>query len=801
MADANEEYVIDIMVNAIDNAKSTLAEAQAQVTKFQEVAKQTQLRTQQMSRTPFEFRIKALDQASSAIDRIANRGMNLMRSPYRVTVGILDKATAPLRKIMDMATSYQGFMLGAAVGVGGAAGVALPIRLADQQTQSQIAFNTMLGQKAGPQFYRQMQQFAIATPFSQSQVVGDAQHMLAMGFNYKQVLPALQSIGDASAATGGGAAGVERISTALGQMMNNGHVDAQDMNQLTNANLPAWQILAQALHTNVADARKKSQSGDISSTWAVNQILAGLEKRYGGQMQANSTKTAGGLLSQISDTLQVGFVTKWGAGLQKGLIPELTKFNDWLGTNQKTLDKWGADLQRWGQQGAEWFTGKVNGTISAVDKLTQSSAWKDTPTFWGKMQVGWDDLVAKPFDKWWAGPGETEVRKIAGDVGTGFGSFLHDAISVPLNLLGGKSAFADAGQTAGGAFFDKFLKAFDAKQLASKAGSAFNNLQPWHAQTTAGGAVRTGLDLYLGAAVLGLLTHKVKGGIGTLSDVKGAYKWTRKVFSRSKGVDSVTSKTPGKRTAVGTKDNKTSSSLTEEKPKLSVITDKNGIPYKSTLPSDAVNTSSKAVEELSKGSGAVSKLSKYANVLKPLNGMSKVLGPLSLIYSGIQFANSNTAKGKGQVVGSTIGGWGGAEAGMAAGAAIGSVVPGLGTAIGAIVGGLAGGFGGGELGNWLGGDIGSLFRHKQPVAPLKQSTVSPTQTPSAKQSIQINLGGIKNTYDIKSDTPEQIMNVINAHESEIAEKTAKIIAQGLERVHANTPVPPKSKLMYGPAFG
>ena len=54
----------------------------------------------------------------------------------------------------------------------------------------------------------------------------------------------LRSIGDASAAAGKGKEGIDRIALALGQMRAKGKVPSEEMRQLTEANIEAWDILA-----------------------------------------------------------------------------------------------------------------------------------------------------------------------------------------------------------------------------------------------------------------------------------------------------------------------------------------------------------------------------------------------------------------------------------------------------------------------------------------------------------------------------------------------------------------------------
>lgn len=516
--------------------------------------------TQPSAPSKWDTTIGALDKASSVINSVTSKGMEFSHRTFETVLRAKDLATAPIRGVMNMMTSYQAYMLGAmAVGVGAAA-IAWPLKLADNLQQAQIAFTTMLGSaRKAQQFMTQVQNFAIATPFSTADIVKNAQFMMALGFSAQQVIPTLTAVGDAASAMGGSADTIQRILLALGQMQAHGKVDAQDMLQLTSANIPAWQILADKMHLSVAQVQKLAQAGKMDAAPAVQAIIAGMEKLYGGQMQKNANATFSGLMSQITDTFKIDVVTKWGQGLEHSILPALAKLNDWLGRNQQTINQWGMALQQAGAQGAQWVVEKVTELAQSLDTLVNSAAWQNAPTFWDKMKVGWQDLVVVPFDSWWSGSGQQEVASIAGQVGGFFGSALHGMImaafglatpsasthTVSVDMTPGKipslykhldpadqqlylqsfqktvtmqgNTFADAGQTAGTAFFNAFAKAFNADELANKAIQAFKGAQP----TFLGGNTHSWLgdSLVLGGEAY-LLSKLWKSPVG------GAVRWT-----------------------------------------------------------------------------------------------------------------------------------------------------------------------------------------------------------------------------------------------------------------------------------
>jgi tape measure domain-containing protein len=374
---ADEQYVIDITVQAIDKTSEPLAQAQKRVSEFDRAAEQTARRLQSLSRSPFDLTVRAIDRATGTMDRIYARGLSLARKPIDIMVRVKDLATAPIKSIFDLMSSYQTYIMGYVFGKVGQATIAWPLQLADNLTQASIAFQTMLhsAQKA-QQFMQQVQQFAIATPFSTEDIIKNAQFLLAMGFKYQQVIPMIQAVGDAAAAVGGNADLIERILLALGQMNAKGKVQADEMLQLTEANIPAWQFLAQAMHKSVAEVQQLASKGKLEAAPAIQAIVQGMEKLYGGQMQANANKTASGLMSQISDTFRIGVVTRWGQGIQQAVIPALSEFNDWLGRNRSAVNRLGDAMYELGREGAQWVVDKLKAIAVTLSQLVNSREWQ-----------------------------------------------------------------------------------------------------------------------------------------------------------------------------------------------------------------------------------------------------------------------------------------------------------------------------------------------------------------------------------------------------------------------------------------
>lgn len=266
----------------------------------------------------------------------------------------------------------------AITGAGITAAVTLPaiaaakgmLNVAMSMEQSRIAFTTMLksGEKANA-FLQDLRNFAKSTPFEFTELQDAARRMLAFGFAAEKVLPMMTNIGDAVAGLGLGAEGVNRVTLALGQMQAKSKVSAQEMMQLTEAGIPAWKYLAEAMGKSTSEVMKMSEQGLIPAGQAIDYILAGMNKDFGGMMAAQS-QTAAGQLSNLKDSI-IELATSLGESLlpiAKDLIAKaqdaVQKFNDLSDAGKKNVLMWLGIAAAAGP-----VTTMLGGTIATIGKL------------------------------------------------------------------------------------------------------------------------------------------------------------------------------------------------------------------------------------------------------------------------------------------------------------------------------------------------------------------------------------------------------------------------------------------------
>jgi|GEM_PF-1382687 len=178
------------------------------------------------------------------------------------------------------------------------------LKLAADMEQTRIAFTNMLGSaQAAQDFLDRLAKFAEKTPFEYTDLVQQARRLMAFGWAAEEVIPTLTAVGDAVAAMGGNAEMIERVTTALGQMRAKQRVSAEEMMQLTEAGIPAWDMLAAAVGKSVPEVMKLAEKGLIPANAAIAALLRAMEQRWGGLM-AQQMDTVSGATSNLMDVLK-----------------------------------------------------------------------------------------------------------------------------------------------------------------------------------------------------------------------------------------------------------------------------------------------------------------------------------------------------------------------------------------------------------------------------------------------------------------------------------------------------------------
>lgn len=164
-----------------------------------------------------------------------------------------------------------------------------------------ISMTQLVGdQRRAQKLIEEMRVYAERTPFEMPQLMAGATSLLAtQQYAAEDIIPTLEKIGSAAAASSEGLASFPRVMRAVSQMINKGKLQAEEMLQLAEAGVPAWGILAEAMGKSTAEVQEIGKKGKLGIT-EVNLLIEGFGKRFGGLMEKQS-KSWAGLTSTMRD--------------------------------------------------------------------------------------------------------------------------------------------------------------------------------------------------------------------------------------------------------------------------------------------------------------------------------------------------------------------------------------------------------------------------------------------------------------------------------------------------------------------
>ena len=660
--------------------------------------KDTNSRLDKLGKTKTETKLSALDKATAIIDKVANKAKsfgsktysalvkirdssalstlsnmsNKMKSftgkAWSVAVKVKDMATAPLRGIKNMLFSMKSLVMAIGAGIATQQLVLNPINVADAYSSAKISFSTLLGDSQGQQMMDNLDQFAKATPFNTTNVIENAQKMLAMGWDAENIIKDMEVIGNAAAATGKLDVGLESIVRAMSQIKTKGRLSTEELNQLAEAGISAKAMLAEQMgygtgDEGIAKMTEDLEKGAIASNEAIAALLAGMQK-YDGMMDSMANETVEGLASQIKDAFSINIVRKWGQGLQDGAKDAFGTVVDLIDEADGALTEFGDTVYEVGKNISHWVADKFKDAVARLTEITGSFEFKNA-SLGEKIKMLWNGVIVDPLKEWWEGGGQQKTAETAGKIGSWIGKMLSKGL---LALFGATDVLNDgigndAGSSIAGSFLEGFLDNFDGSAITDAFVDAISNI--W-------GALPTWAKVLLGVFGVG----KAAGGLSSLAS--GATNLISGISNVAGGVKSLI-----------------------------------GGFTTSTVPIGPAYVSGSgilgAVGKAGVGLGATT--TGGALLTGGLGIAGGVAGGASVIKGGLDLYNSHKAYEEGDYLESmalkTSGSAaiGGALTGAAAGAAIGSVVPVIGTALGALIGAGIGGVGGWLLGDKWADDI------------------------------------------------------------------------------------------------
>ncbi|TIC78776.1 tape measure protein [Nocardioides sp. GY 10127] len=363
----------------------------------------------------------ALTGVRKGLDEVSDSGDDAAASLERASDGKISRGFAAIsRGAASLAgTLARGLVLGAAAGTTALVGVAaaaatIGIKTASSMQQAKIGFTTMLGSaKKASTFLRSLAKFAARTPFEFTDLQTAASSLVSVGIETDKVIPIMTTLGNVTAGMGTGSEGIQRATVALQQMTAAQKISGEDLNQLRDAGVPVYDLLAAALGKTKGEVVQLASAGKLGKK-ALDAMMHALEtgqglERFNGLMDKQSQSLAG-MWSTLSDTVTMGLARAF-----KPAVPLLT---DLTGEAAKLVQKGIKPLKQWvaaaADEGQRLFDAyKTGGIDAALDQM--SGPLKTVATWARNLAVNFDGF------HWPSSQGASDLGASLGQLGDALG--------------------------------------------------------------------------------------------------------------------------------------------------------------------------------------------------------------------------------------------------------------------------------------------------------------------------------------------------------------------------------------------
>ncbi len=288
--------------------------------------------------------IQAKDAASPAIKRATRAFQDFDRGLRRLP-----------RLVLNLKSAFAG--LGAAY-----VGTKMTQSLLDTASgfeRIQTSLDTITkGQ--GDEWFRRLNEWALKMPVNTEQAIDAFRSMRAMGLT--PTIADMTTLVDTMGALGGNEGTLQSIARALGQIQTKGKVSAEELLQLAEQGIPAYEILGEKLGLT------KEQLGNIGNEGldagkAVRALLEGMADRFGGQSE-KMQNTFSGLMESLKSYWKEFTRRMMEVGAFDGIKAALKSIVDQIDDLRAS-----GKFEEWARSAGRVATGIVARIIEAIGRI------------------------------------------------------------------------------------------------------------------------------------------------------------------------------------------------------------------------------------------------------------------------------------------------------------------------------------------------------------------------------------------------------------------------------------------------
>src|SRR5690606_14785833 len=151
-----------------------------------------------------------------------------------------------------------------------------------QQT-SRAALETLLGSaEAANAQMDKLDEFARTSPFAKQVFIEAQQQLLGFGTEAERVVPILDAIQNAVAATGGSNEDIAELTRIIAQLEGGVKLSAETLNQFGTRGIDAAALIGDAMGKTGEQIRTEITAGTLDASDAIQALTDGMMDRFGG---------------------------------------------------------------------------------------------------------------------------------------------------------------------------------------------------------------------------------------------------------------------------------------------------------------------------------------------------------------------------------------------------------------------------------------------------------------------------------------------------------------------------------------
>jgi tape measure domain-containing protein len=155
-------------------------------------------------------------------------------------------------------------------------------------------------QGRGLEWFERLNEWALKMPIDTQGAIRAFKNLRAMGLDFgERTTDVMTTLVDTTSALGGGEDVLMGIVRALGQMYTKGKASAEELMQLAERGIPAYEILAEKLNLTGEQVQNIATSG-IDVRDAIDALIEGMTERFGGASESMQSSWKGMVTAGIS---------------------------------------------------------------------------------------------------------------------------------------------------------------------------------------------------------------------------------------------------------------------------------------------------------------------------------------------------------------------------------------------------------------------------------------------------------------------------------------------------------------------